>query len=66
VAGVPLLEELLAVARSEAGEGARFKLAEIKELIDGVDSKAGMAEQTRSLSGRKLDEVEELLQRTRR
>ena len=46
-------------------QGAGFKLAEIKELIHGVDSRAGMAEQMRSLSARKLDEVEELLQRTR-
>jgi MerR family transcriptional regulator, redox-sensitive transcriptional activator SoxR len=44
---------------------AGFKLSEIKELIDSVDSAAGMAEQMRSLSSRKLGEVEALLERTR-
>jgi MerR family redox-sensitive transcriptional activator SoxR len=46
-------------------QGAGFKLREIKELIDGVDSANGMGEQMRSLSSRKLDEVEALLQRTK-
>jgi MerR family transcriptional regulator, redox-sensitive transcriptional activator SoxR len=46
-------------------QSAGFKLAEIKELIDGVDSSSGMAEQMRSLSTQKLDEVEALLERTR-
>jgi MerR family redox-sensitive transcriptional activator SoxR len=46
-------------------QSAGFKLSEIKELIDGVDSSAGMAEQMRTLSARKLDEVEALLERTR-
>jgi MerR family redox-sensitive transcriptional activator SoxR len=46
-------------------QSAGFKLSEIKELIDGVDSSAGMAEQMRALSARKLDEVEALLERTR-
>jgi MerR family redox-sensitive transcriptional activator SoxR len=46
-------------------QSAGFKLAEIRELIDGVDSGDGMAEQMRSLSSRKLDEVEKLLERTR-
>ena len=41
------------------------KLSEIKELIDGVDSDDGMGQQMRSLSSQKLDEVEELLQRTK-
>jgi MerR family redox-sensitive transcriptional activator SoxR len=45
-------------------QSAGFKLAEIKELIDGVDSSSGMAEQMRSLSSQKLDEVEALLERT--
>jgi len=45
-------------------QSAGFKLAEIKELIDGVDSANGMGVQMRSLSTRKLDEVEALLQRT--
>ena len=46
-------------------QSAGFKLSEIKRLIDGVDSSGGMAEQMRSLSSRKLDEVEALLERTR-
>ena len=50
----------IAVAQS-----AGFKLAEIKQLIDGVDSADGMGEHMRSLSTRKLDEVEALLERTK-
>jgi MerR family redox-sensitive transcriptional activator SoxR len=46
-------------------QSAGFKLAEIRELIDGVDSTAGMGEQMRTLSAKKLDEVEALLDRTR-
>ena len=46
-------------------QSAGFKLAEIKELIEGVDSTAGMGEQMRTLSTRKLGEVEALLERTR-
>jgi MerR family redox-sensitive transcriptional activator SoxR len=46
-------------------QSAGFKLREIKELIDGVDGANGMGEQMRSLSTRKLDEVEALLERTR-
>jgi MerR family transcriptional regulator, redox-sensitive transcriptional activator SoxR len=46
-------------------QSAGFRLAEIKELIDGVDSTSGMSEQMRTLSTRKLDEVEALLERTR-
>jgi MerR family transcriptional regulator, redox-sensitive transcriptional activator SoxR len=46
-------------------QSAGFKLSEIKELIDGVDSADGMAGEIRSLSSRKLDEVEALLERTR-
>ena len=46
-------------------QSAGFKLAEIKQLIDGVDSADGMGEQMRSLSTRKLDEVEVLLERTK-
>jgi MerR family transcriptional regulator, redox-sensitive transcriptional activator SoxR len=46
-------------------QSAGFKLAEIKELIDGVDSAAGMGEQMRALSSQKLSEVEALLERTR-
>jgi MerR family transcriptional regulator, redox-sensitive transcriptional activator SoxR len=50
----------IAVAQS-----AGFKLAEIKELIEGVDSADGMSTQMRSFSSRKLDEIEALLERTR-
>ena len=46
-------------------QGAGFKLREIKELVAGVDGPDGMAQQMRSLSTRKLDEVEALLERTR-
>jgi MerR family transcriptional regulator, redox-sensitive transcriptional activator SoxR len=46
-------------------QSAGFKLREIKELIDGVDSAGGMAEQMRSLSSRKLGEVEALLEHTK-
>jgi MerR family redox-sensitive transcriptional activator SoxR len=46
-------------------QSAGFKLSEIKELIDGVDSANGMADQIRTLSSRKLDEVEALLERTK-
>jgi MerR family transcriptional regulator, redox-sensitive transcriptional activator SoxR len=46
-------------------QNAGFRLREIKELIAGVDSKDGMAERMRSLSERKLGEVEALLERTR-
>ena len=46
-------------------QSAGFKLREIKELIDGVDSADGMGEQMRSLSSQKLDEVEALLEHTR-
>jgi DNA-binding transcriptional MerR regulator len=46
-------------------QSAGFKLGEIKALIDGVDGANGMSEQMRSLSSRKLDEVEALLMRTK-
>ena len=46
-------------------QSAGFKLAEIKELIEGVDSAGGMGEQIRVLSTKKLDEVEALLERTK-
>ena len=49
----------------DVAQSAGFKLAEIRELIDGVDSAAGMGEQMRALSSRKLDEIEELLERTK-
>ncbi|MGH2801871.1 MAG: MerR family DNA-binding protein [Thermoleophilaceae bacterium] len=46
-------------------QSAGFKLREIKELIEGVDRRHSMGDQMRSLSSRKLDEVEALLERTR-
>ena len=46
-------------------QSAGFKLAEIKELMDGVDSAGGMGGQMRTLSASKLDEVEALLERTK-
>jgi MerR family redox-sensitive transcriptional activator SoxR len=46
-------------------QSAGFKLREIRELIDGVDGANGMGEQMRSLSHRKLAEVEALLERTK-
>jgi MerR family transcriptional regulator, redox-sensitive transcriptional activator SoxR len=46
-------------------QSAGFKLAEIRELVDSVDSAAGMGEPMRTLSAKKLDEVEALLERTR-
>jgi DNA-binding transcriptional MerR regulator len=44
---------------------AGFSLAEIKELMDDVDEGNGMGGSMRTLSTRKLDEVEALLERTR-
>ncbi|HYU59426.1 MAG TPA: MerR family transcriptional regulator [Solirubrobacterales bacterium] len=49
----------IAVARN-----AGFKLREIGELIEGVDGGDGMAGSMRSLSERKLPEVEAVLERT--
>jgi DNA-binding transcriptional MerR regulator len=46
-------------------QSAGFKLREIRELIDGVDGANGLAEPMRSLSSRKLGEVEALLERTK-
>jgi MerR family redox-sensitive transcriptional activator SoxR len=46
-------------------QSAGFKLSEIKGLVDGVDGGDGMAGQMRSLSSRKLTEVEALLERTK-
>jgi MerR family redox-sensitive transcriptional activator SoxR len=46
-------------------QSAGFKLSEIKALIEGVDSAAGMGQQMRTLSASKLDEVEALLERTK-
>jgi MerR family redox-sensitive transcriptional activator SoxR len=44
---------------------AGFKLSEVKELIDGVDSDSDMGKHMRTLSAKKLDEVEALLERTK-
>jgi MerR family transcriptional regulator, redox-sensitive transcriptional activator SoxR len=46
-------------------QSAGFKLREIKELIAGIDDADGMAERMRSLSARKLSEIEALLERTK-
>lgn len=46
-------------------QSAGFKLDEIRELVDGIDGKDGMAGRMRSLSSRKLGEVEALLERTK-
>ena len=46
-------------------QSAGFSLDEIKELMDGIDGGDGMADPMRSLSSRKLDEVEALLERTK-
>ncbi len=43
---------------------AGFKLSEIAELIESVDGNRGMAKSMRSLSTRKLPEVEALIART--
>lgn len=45
-------------------QSAGFKLEEIKDLMRSADG-AGMGDQIRALSRRKLDEVEELLARAR-
>jgi MerR family redox-sensitive transcriptional activator SoxR len=46
-------------------QSAGFKLSEIKELVHSVDAADGMAAQMRSLSSRKLEDVEALLERTK-
>jgi MerR family redox-sensitive transcriptional activator SoxR len=46
-------------------QSAGFRLREIKELIAGIDGADGMAQRMRSLSERKLSEVEALLERTK-
>ena len=46
-------------------QSAGFKLDEIKELLRGVDGGDGIAQHIRSLSARKLDEIEALLERTK-
>ncbi len=44
-------------------QAAGFKLAEIGELVEGLDGDGGMAESMQSLSKRKLPEVEEQMRR---
>jgi MerR family transcriptional regulator, redox-sensitive transcriptional activator SoxR len=46
-------------------QSAGFKLSEIEELINGVDSADDLGERMRLLSSRKLGEVEALLERTK-
>jgi MerR family transcriptional regulator, redox-sensitive transcriptional activator SoxR len=46
-------------------QSAGFKLGEIKQLVGGIDDGGGLSGHIRSLSARKLDEVEALLERTR-
>ena len=46
-------------------QSAGFKLSEIKELVGGIDDGEALSEHIRTLSVRKLDEVEALLERTR-
>ena len=46
-------------------QSAGFKLPEIKELVGQIDAGSGLSTSMRSLSARKLDEIEELLARTR-
>ena len=46
-------------------QSAGFKLAKIKELVGGIDDGEGLSGHIRTLSIRKLDEVEALLERTR-
>jgi MerR family redox-sensitive transcriptional activator SoxR len=46
-------------------QSAGFSLDQIKELVEGIDEGESMGTAMRSLSTRKLDEVEELLERTK-
>ncbi|HSI81044.1 MAG TPA: MerR family transcriptional regulator [Solirubrobacterales bacterium] len=46
-------------------QAAGFKLEEIRELVDGIDRGSGLGAEMRSLSARKLGEVEALLERTK-
>lgn len=46
-------------------QSAGFSLEEIKKLLAGLDDRDGMAAPMRSLSARKLAEVEALLERTK-
>ena len=44
---------------------AGFSLDEIRKLMDGIDEGDGMADSMRSLSAKKLDEIEVLLEQTK-
>jgi MerR family transcriptional regulator, redox-sensitive transcriptional activator SoxR len=46
-------------------QAAGFKLPEIRELVGEIDGGSGLGGSMRSLSSRKLEEVEELLERTK-
>ena len=46
-------------------QSAGFKLSEIKQLVGGIDGGEALSAHIRTLSVRKLDEVEALLERTR-
>ena len=46
-------------------QSAGFKLSEIKDLVGGIDGGEALSVHIRTLSVRKLDEVEALLERTR-
>jgi MerR family redox-sensitive transcriptional activator SoxR len=46
-------------------QSAGFSLDQIKELVEGIDGGESMGTAMRSLSTRKLDEVDELLERTK-
>ncbi len=46
-------------------KSAGFKLSEIQELMNGMDSPEGLSAPMQSLSDQKLVEVEELLERTK-
>jgi hypothetical protein len=50
---------------TRSGTSAPNPAAEIMQLIDGVDTADGLGTQMRSLSTRRLDEVEALLERTK-
>jgi MerR family transcriptional regulator, redox-sensitive transcriptional activator SoxR len=45
-------------------QSAGFTLREIRELIEGIDGSAGMGDSMRSLSSKKLEEVERILKHT--
>ena len=46
-------------------QSAGFRLSEIKDLVDDIDEGAGMSGAMRTLSQRRLEEVEALLEHTR-